>query len=88
MDGVRKSTEGLWAERRGQKACMVEKGARTWVVIVSDHWNGCRSAIEAIEGGDAGRMMREARRSLCICGGFGRDKYSLNLSRASVMETG
>lgn len=64
------------------------KGARTWVVIVSDHVSGWRSAIEAIGGGEAGRMMREARRSLCMYGGFGRDKYSLNFSRVSAIEEG
>lgn len=91
MEGVRKRREGLWTEMRGQKAWMVDKGARTWVVMVSDHWNGCRSAIEAIEGGDAaaaGRMTREASRSFCMCGGFVRDKYSLNLSRVSIIEEG
>lgn len=40
MDGVRKRIEGLWTEMRWPKAWIVEKGARSRQVIVSDHLFG------------------------------------------------
>lgn len=71
MEGVRRRIEALWTAIREKKACIVVKGVTRWVVKVSDHVSGWRVAMEAVGGGEAGRIMRETRRSWCMYGGFG-----------------
>ena len=71
MVGVRRRRADFWAVRRGRKTWRVVKGARRWVLRVSDQMEAVRAAIGEVgkvELGPVpeGRQIREARCSLWV----------------------